>query len=79
MSLTQLVNHDWADVFVVIELLTFQAIDTLIGIDVATLIDRLDHALLRANLTRVAAIWVALQPVKHAQPPRDRKRGSKQT
>src|SRR5690606_18917571 len=61
-------------VIMVVQDLAVQARYALIGVDVALGMDRLDRAFLEAAHARVAAFAIALEPVEHADAPRDRQR-----
>src|SRR5690606_21191724 len=66
-------------VVVVVENLAVQAGNALIGIDVSFRMDRLDRALVEAAHARIAAFAIALEPVEHPQPARERQGGAKGT
>ena len=53
--------------------LAIQAIETLIHVDLAALLDRTDRADSLAVATAAATFHMAVQPIEHANAPQDRK------
>jgi hypothetical protein len=61
-------------VFGLVENLTMQAVDAFVRVDLARRVDRLHRALVGAGLAGISAFVIALQPVEHPEPRRDRQR-----
>src|SRR5690606_14751396 len=79
LSLDPALDADRALVVVVVEDLAVQAGDALVGIDVSLGMDRLDRAIVEAAHAGIPALPVALEPVEHPQPARDREGGAERT
>src|SRR5579875_549724 len=67
-SLQPPLNHDRAQLIVMVKHLTMQTLDALIGIDVPFGMNGLHRAFIPTALTGVAAFAIAAQPVEYAQP-----------
>jgi hypothetical protein len=70
-------DHRRADLIIIVGDLAVQAIETLIHVDLAALLDRTDRTDSFAVTTRVATLRMAAQPVEHADAAEDRKASSK--
>jgi hypothetical protein len=70
-------GHRRADVIIVVSDLAVQAIEALIHVDLAALLDRTDWTDTFAVMTRVATFRMAAQPVEHADAAEDGKASPK--
>src|SRR5690606_19645124 len=72
-------DHVWASVIVVVQLLAMHAVDALIDVDLPFRMDCLNGALLCAALARRTAFGPSLEPFEHSDPARYGEGSAKRT